>query len=52
MHDWKLIREIYRFPFQTYKTHTWESCTNLINGILPLIIFNIYMHGIRRHTVH
>ena len=30
------------FPIQTHKTHTWESCTNLINGILPLMVFNSY----------
>ena len=34
------------FLIQTYKTHTWESCTNLTNGILPLMVFNIQMHGI------
>ena len=27
------------FPIQTHKTHTWVSCTNLINGILPLMVF-------------
>ena len=33
------------FPIQTHKTHT-----NLINGILPLMVFNIYMHGIFKNT--
>ena len=34
-YEWKLIWEIYNFPFQT---HTLESCTNHINGIFTLII--------------
>ena len=45
-HKWKLIWEIYHFSFQTHKTHIWESCTNLINGILPLTVFSIYLQDI------
>ena len=37
---------MYHFPFKTHKTHTWESCTNLIDGILPLMVLNDNMHGI------
>ena len=41
------IGHIYNFPFQTRKTHTWESCTNHISGIFTLImVFNIYMNVI------
>ena len=39
--EWKFIWEMYNFPFQTHKSYTWESCTNHINGILPLIINGI-----------
>ena len=35
-HEWKsyMISEISKFSFQTHKTHSWESCTNLNNGII------------------
>ena len=33
-HEWKLISEISKFSFQTHKIDSWESCTNLNNGII------------------
>ena len=33
-HECKLISDIFKFSLQTHKTHSWESCTNLNNGII------------------
>ena len=32
--EWKLISEVSKFSFQAHKIHSWESCTNLNNGII------------------